>query len=653
MGSVQSQPRDLDRVRPRVPVHRVAQDGVAEIGEVHPHLMGAARVKLRFHQGGLPEALHGAHQRLRRPAAAWPQRRAPCSRAGPPDVAVDHFFVREIARHQGEVAALDGVGAKLRLQRGCHLVAPRHHHHAGCVAVQAVDHQGPARPSRAAMDGGRGAADEGVSLPLAGGMDEETGRLEDHHQVVVQVEDRHRPGGLRPSQPRPVGIVDNLLGGRHEGAGVRDDLAVHHDVSGLHLPFGMGKGTAEQLLSHAREASQGCDFGHGTSVAPGGRQVRSATLRPVASVSDPVAELLRRARRAGISAGAVAVAAHEEGGRVWADGVASFGGAPASGHLLYDLASLTKPLVTATLLLLARRDGLDLSAPLGELLPELVGSPWGAVTVLQCATHCAGFPAWAPLYALGPATPEGYLESLARLEPAAAPGTRVVYSCPGFLALGIALERAGGDSLGVLFTELVAAPLGLADELLFAPPAGTETAAGERLPFVEAALLRERGLQGGPPPADPRTVPCDDGNARALGGMAGNAGLFGSAGAVATLALEYLPGGGVLLDPLESELATRCWTVGMEQSRGLGWQLAATPGCSAGPALPPAAFGHTGFTGTSLWVDPQARTVHVLLTNRLHPGGLTPDLHPLRRRFHALSAALLSRERGEPSIVDS
>jgi len=129
----------------------------------------------------------------------------------------------------------------------------------------------------------------------------------------------------------------------------------------------------------------------------------------------------------------------------------------------------------------------------------------------------------------------------------------------------------------------------------------------------------------------------DDGNARFLGGVAGNAGLFGSARGVSLLAAEYLPGGGRLLTSEEAELATTSATGGLEQERGFGWQLASTSGCSAGAGLSPRSFGHTGFTGVSVWADPSTRGVFVLLTNRNHPEQREIDLHPLRRRFHVLA----------------
>jgi CubicO group peptidase (beta-lactamase class C family) len=365
-------------------------------------------------------------------------------------------------------------------------------------------------------------------------------------------------------------------------------------------------------------------------------------VTPRGRATTGVAGLLESAVRAGLAPGFVALAVRAGGGGLsWFVGRRAVGGGPLDADTRFDLASLTKPLATTTLLLLARRDGIGLDARLGDLLPELASSPWREVTVAQCAGHTGGFPAWEPLYAAGGPGREAYLEALARLEPIAPAGERCVYSCPGFVALGLALERAAGADLATLFRELVAVPLGVADELLFAPPAGTPAAGGQREPFVERRLLAERGLAAPVPEAAAETVPCDDGNARGLGGAAGNAGLFGTAAAVAAVAAEYLPGGGELVTAEEAELATAELTGGLEQSRGVGWQRAATAGCSAGPALAPSSFGHTGFTGTSAWVDPVAGAVLVLLSHRLHPGGRTPDLHPLRRRFHALALAAL------------
>lgn len=315
--------------------------------------------------------------------------------------------------------------------------------------------------------------------------------------------------------------------------------------------------------------------------------------------------------------------------------------APARPETLYDLASLTKPLATVTLLLLARREKrLDLDRSLAEIFPEVGSSRVGGASLAHLASHTSGLPAWSPVYAHATGSDrESALRALLALPLERPPGTGVTYSCAGFLLLGMVLEAVLGEPLDASFLRRVAAPLGLEGELGFSPEAGDHRlAGGAAAPLAERRLLRERLLAAHLVPPDARHLP-DDGNARLLGGVAGNAGLFGTARAVARLASEYLlparPDG--LLREDEICLATRRWTRGMEQERGLGWQLAATRGCSAGPALAPEAFGHTGFTGASVWVEQARRRVAVLLANRHHPVHRDIDLHPLRRRFHALA----------------
>jgi CubicO group peptidase (beta-lactamase class C family) len=122
--------------------------------------------------------------------------------------------------------------------------------------------------------------------------------------------------------------------------------------------------------------------------------------------------------------------------------------------------------------------------------------------------------------------------------------------------------------------------------------------------------------------------------------VAGNAGLFGTGPAAVRFAAEYLPGGGTLLTGTEVATATRpAAPEASGQRRTLGWQLAVSHGSSAGPALDPSAFGHTGYTGVSIWVDPVRRLVVGLFAHRHHPAHRGIDLHPIRRRFHGLVAA--------------
>lgn len=355
-----------------------------------------------------------------------------------------------------------------------------------------------------------------------------------------------------------------------------------------------------------------------------------------------VEELLNRTVRAGLAPGAAAAwGVAGDRPRLAAAGHARLVPQPevVDADTWFDVASLTKPLVAGTLALLAVREGaLGLSSTVGEVITAAAGRPIGAATVRQLLAHDSGLPAWAPLYALADG-PQRVAEAVVSLELAGRPGERVVYSCPGFILLGLMLERALGQPLDVAFRERVVGPLELAGMIGFRPDSTVHRLAGGAAePDVERRLCAGRGVDASTIPPVATHLP-DDGNARYLSGVAGNAGLFGTAAGVHRLASQYLNSVSQVLQPREIALATAA-TAGADggQVRGLGWQLASSPDCAAGPALPPEAFGHTGFTGSSVWVDPRRQTVFVLLSNRHHPGHHEVDLHPLRRRFHALAA---------------
>lgn len=373
----------------------------------------------------------------------------------------------------------------------------------------------------------------------------------------------------------------------------------------------------------------------------------------MAEAAGAVTELLHRAVRAGVAPGAEArwgrVAARHH--RVTAGASAVM---PAHREVAddtwFDLASLTKPLVATTLTLLGfRTAAFGLRTRVGELLDELRGTAVGDLEVEALLTHTSGLPAWLPLYCLTEGRPEALIDRLGRVALQAPPGERVVYSCLGFVILGRMLERLSDQTLDRLFDDRVVSVLGLREQVGFCPDPETRSLSGGATEAaVERRLVEALGL-------DPRWIPPvgrglpDDGNARFLGGAAGNAGLFGTAVGVAALAGEFLPGGGALLTCDEAATATALRTSGLEQARGLGWQLASTPGCAAGQGFSDAAFGHTGFTGVSVWCEPKDNTVFVLLTNRNHPNQRENDLHPLRRRYHRLAAGALDPAVGPPS----
>lgn len=355
-----------------------------------------------------------------------------------------------------------------------------------------------------------------------------------------------------------------------------------------------------------------------------------------------VHDLLARAVMAGRAPGAVALWVHGSGPQHCCfEGRSDLRETPrdVTADTWFDLASLTKPLVTTTLSLLAFREGvLTPDTRVAEVLCETGKSPLGDLEVHDLLTHTSGLPAWLPLYCLAEGRRERISRVLQRVAVESRPGAKVLYSCIGFVVLGLMLEELSGSRLEDLFRRRVIIPLGLEEHLGFHPdPDLRPVAGGATRPTAEERLVLDLGL-------DPEWIPAvgtglpDDGNARFLGGAAGNAGLFGTAHGVSRLTAQYFGSfGGTLLSGEEVEPAVTSHTGGLEQERGWGWQMASSPGCSAGAAMARTAFGHTGFTGVSVWAEPVNGDIWVLLSNRNHPAQRGVDLHPLRRRFHALA----------------
>jgi len=324
---------------------------------------------------------------------------------------------------------------------------------------------------------------------------------------------------------------------------------------------------------------------------------------------------------------------------------------------IFDLASLTKPLVTAPLVLqLVDRGTVSLDDPVCRYLPSLVRFADGGVTIRQLLTHTSGLPAWSPLYVWARTRPE-VLETIAEMELAYEPGSQVIYSCLGYIVLGVLLEEVTRRPLDELACQSLFEPLGLADTG-YGPRIDRERCAWtEHGNTYEQANVAASGLTFDGWREDYNVGTVHDGNAwYAMHGVSGNAGLFGTAHDVATLGQMWLDRGRVgrarLLEEQTATAAVLNCTPGLNEARGLGWQInrpaqdhteLAAPGpSSAGEQLSARAFGHTGFTGTSIWVDPARNLVAVLLTNRVHPTvGDSAAIIRLRRRFHDAVAAAL------------
>lgn len=391
---------------------------------------------------------------------------------------------------------------------------------------------------------------------------------------------------------------------------------------------------------------------------------------------EAVRQVIRQAQEAGAFAGAVALVAqgnqvrlHEAFGYATLDPLE-----PMTTGTHFDLASLTKVVCTTTLMLrLIDQGQIALDDGIGHVLPEwMEGQNREArarVTVRHLLTHTGGLPGWYPLYSEA-RTPQETLALICRLGVVNPPGTRVEYSDLGFILLGFIAERLYGKPLDVCFHEQVAEPLGLA-HTGFHPEHGP-FAATERGNRFEMAMTERGGLafDGWRDPDTVITGNVNDGNAYyALGGISGHAGLFGTTEDLFYWSHLWLDQGRPLLSRAAVQAATATQTPHLNLPRGLGWVTRRPIGApiplatgittmdrfsapeskitpvtdphDGGDWLSPTAFGHTGFTGTSIWIDPAINGIIILLSNRIHPSAINPAFRLYRPRIHnAIVAAL-------------
>ena len=286
---------------------------------------------------------------------------------------------------------------------------------------------------------------------------------------------------------------------------------------------------------------------------------------------------------------------------------------PATIDTIYDCASLTKPLITGTLILQAVAAG-----------TITLDGKFEGFNYRELLTHTTGLRAWLPLYAY-----DDYLDAIRKDGPEVEPGTRVIYSDLNFILLWYAIRAIYGDFVTAAYQHIIR-PLGLQDAM-FNP-------ASWLLPRIAATEWGQRyegKLSGRPELGRTRDHliwgQTHDGNAFHAGGAAGNAGLFATARAVYRIAQGWIRGE-LLPDALVAE-ATKNQTPGRGDARGYGWQLGT--GSDATKMFSPHAFGHTGFTGTSVWID--RGRIMVLLTNRVHPCAAPIAMQRIRGEFHRLA----------------
>ena len=295
-------------------------------------------------------------------------------------------------------------------------------------------------------------------------------------------------------------------------------------------------------------------------------------------------------------------------------------GAPAvDASTLYDLASLTKVVATTTAAMILEEEGkLDLSRTVQSYLPEFSAPDKAAITVRMLLTHRGGLEAFAPLWKESRGRAD-YLAQINARPLANLPGTKVVYSDWDFVLMGMIVERITGTTLDAFTAARVFGPLGMASTRF--TPDTTDAALMRRITYTALDTLRGQ-LHG--------TV--HDPNAWALGGVSGHAGLFSTARDLAVFVQMLLNGGTYAGVRIVKPTTIARWTSGQDvaSSRALGWD---TPSAvsSAGRFFSPRSFGHTGYTGTSIWVDPERGLFVVLLTNRVNSRGEATRHTQLRR----------------------
>ncbi len=289
---------------------------------------------------------------------------------------------------------------------------------------------------------------------------------------------------------------------------------------------------------------------------------------------------------------------------------------------IFDLASVTKVVATTALaMILYERGLLDLEMPVAGILPEFASEDAARrrkVTLRMLLAHSSGLPAYQRLFESAP-TRDALLRAAFSAPLEAEPGTRAEYSDIGFMVLGEALARMAGEELDAACRREIFGPLGMT-QTAFCPPAASKSTIP---PTVDDRVFRHRVVQG----------EVHDENAWVLGGVAGHAGVFAPGADVATFAHVMLSGGAPILRPETVALFTRRESSPAGTSRALGWDTPSSPSQS-GRYFSERSFGHLGYTGSSLWIDPECRLSVTLLTNRTWPDKSSEKIKQVRPKFH-------------------
>lgn len=297
---------------------------------------------------------------------------------------------------------------------------------------------------------------------------------------------------------------------------------------------------------------------------------------------------------------------------------------PAGPDSIFDVASLSKVVATTTMaMILYQRGLLDLETPVIGVVPEFASKSGDdgrrcEVTIHDLLAHSSGLPAYEKLF-LKTKTKHELLRAAFSVPLKHAPGTHAEYSDIGFILLGLALERIAEESLDRFCQREISGPLGML-HTAYNPPASWKS---RILPTADDKMFRHRVIQG----------EVQDENASVMDGVAGHAGLFSTASDLAIFAHAMMSGGAPILRPETVTLFTTRESLPVGTSRALGWDTPSAPSQS-GKYFSAASFGHLGYTGTSLWIDPTREIAITLLTNRTWPDCSNQAIKEVRPKFH-------------------
>ncbi len=317
---------------------------------------------------------------------------------------------------------------------------------------------------------------------------------------------------------------------------------------------------------------------------------------------------------------------------------------------IYDLASLTKVLIAGLLCAKAIENGeLDLTEKIYQYSSFFYMKDKQEVTIQNLLTHSSGFSAWKPLYLITKKRDFYTLTNIIAEFPNENPVDRkVVYSDLNFITLGLILEEIYGKTLEEIVRTKIFEPLNL-QNTFYNPPKNLQKriAASEFGNEFERQTCIDSGFEVSKYNWRDYQIwgEVHDGNAYFMNGVSGHAGLFSNAFETFKIAQQFLAEETVLLKPETCKLFRTNFTPDLNEARSIAFQLAATKDSTASNALSKDSFGHLGFTGTSLWIEPETERIFILLTNRTHNRALPfENINSVRRKFHELSVKALNEK---------